>query len=104
MIANPQRLIVLFAALQAFASLSVDISLPALPNIAQDLAASEESTQTTISIFSLGMCLGMLVFGPLSDKYGRRRLMLGGIFLYTLVTIACVFAQTVENLIALRFL
>lgn len=104
MIANPQRLIVLFAALQAFASLSVDISLPALPNIAQDLAASEESTQTTISIFSLGMCLGMLVFGPLSDKYGRRRLMLGGIVLYTLVTIACVFAQTVENLIALRFL
>ena len=104
MLTNPQRLIVLFAALQAFASLSVDISLPALPNIAQELNASEESTQTTISIFSLGLCLGMLVFGPLSDKYGRRRLMLSGIALYAFVTIGCVFSQSVDSLIVLRFL
>jgi len=104
MLTNPQRLLVLFAALQAFASLSVDISLPALPAIAQDLAASEGATQGTISIFSLGMCLGMLVFGPLSDKYGRRRLMLSGIVLYIIVTIGCVFAQSVDSLIVLRFL
>ncbi len=103
MLANPHRFIVLFAALQAFASLTVDITLPALPQIAKDLITSEAQAQLTVSIFMAGMCLGMLIFGPLSDKYGRRRLLHGGIVLYVLATIGCWFAESIEALVAWRF-
>ena len=104
MLANPQRYIVLFAALQAFASLTVDISLPALPQIAKDLATTEAQAQLTVSIFMAGMCLGMLIFGPLSDKYGRRRLLLAGIVLYVLATIGCWFTSSIEELVMWRFM
>ena len=104
MLANPQRFIILFAALQAFASLSIDITLPAMPTMAADLLASETSVQSSISIFSLGLFLGMMLYGPLSDKYGRRPLMLGGIGLYILSTLACVFADSVTNLVFWRFM
>jgi DHA1 family bicyclomycin/chloramphenicol resistance-like MFS transporter len=104
MLANPQRYLVLFAALQAFASLTVDISLPALPQIAEDLVATDAQTQLTVSIFMAGMCLGMLIFGPLSDKYGRRQLLLGGIAVYIIATVGCWFAPTVDSLVAWRFL
>ena len=104
MLANPQRFIILFAALQAFASLSIDITLPAMPTMAADLLASETSVQSSISIFSLGLFLGMMLYGPLSDKYGRRPLMLGGIGLYILSTLVCVFADSVTNLVFWRFM
>jgi DHA1 family bicyclomycin/chloramphenicol resistance-like MFS transporter len=81
-VANPQRLIVLLAALVAFGPLSIDMYLPSLPLIAQDLQAPESSIQLTISAFLIGLFIGMLFYGPLSDKYGRRRLLLGGITLY----------------------
>lgn len=104
MLANPQRYIVLFAALQAFASLTVDITLPALPQIAQELSTSEAEAQLTVSIFMAGMCLGMLIFGPLSDKYGRRRLLLGGIVLYVAATIGCWLSSSIEQLVIWRFM
>ena len=104
MLANPQRYIVLFAALQAFASLTVDITLPALPQIAQELSTSEAEAQLTVSIFMAGMCLGMLIFGPLSDKYGRRRLLLGGIVLYIAATIGCWVSSSIEQLVIWRFM
>ena len=104
MLANPQRYIVLFAALQAFASLTVDITLPALPQIAQELSTSEAEAQLTVSIFMAGMCLGMLIFGPLSDKYGRRRLLLGGIVLYVAATIGCWVSSSIEQLVIWRFM
>jgi len=103
-VANPQRLIVLLAALVAFGPLSIDMYLPSLPLIAQDLQAPESSIQLTISAFLIGLFIGMLFYGPLSDKYGRRRLLLGGITLYLIASIGCMLASSAEWLIAARFL
>lgn len=103
-VANPKRLIVLLAALVAFGPLSIDMYLPSLPLIAQDLQASESSIQLTISAFLVGLFIGMLFYGPLSDKYGRRMLLLGGISLYLVASIGCMMASSAEWLIATRFL
>lgn len=100
---NPGRLIVLLAALVAFAPLSIDTYLPSLPAIASDLGADAAHVQLTISLFLAGLCLGMLVYGPLSDRYGRRPLLLGGMGLYLLATVGCMFAGSVEQLVAWRF-
>lgn len=83
---RPQRLIVALAALVAFAPLSIDTYLPSLPLIASDLASRADEVQLTISLFLAGLCVGMLFLGPLSDRYGRRRLLIGGIALYLLAS------------------
>lgn len=100
---HPRRLIVLLAALQAFGPLSIDLYLPGLPLIAADLQSPESSIQLTITAFLLGLFIGMLFYGPLSDKYGRRPLLLGGISLYLLGSLGCILAQDANQLIALRF-
>ncbi len=102
-VANPQRLIVLLAALVAFGPLSIDMYLPSLPLIAEDLQAPESSIQLTISAFLVGLFIGMLFYGPLSDKFGRRGLLLGGIGLYLVASIGCILANSAEWLIAARF-
>lgn len=103
-VANPQRLIVLLAALVAFGPLSIDMYLPSLPLIASDLGAPEAQIQLTISVFLAGLCAGMLIYGPLSDRFGRRKLLLGGISLYLLASIGCTLAAKAEQLVFWRIL
>jgi DHA1 family bicyclomycin/chloramphenicol resistance-like MFS transporter len=103
-VANPQRLIILLAALTAFGPLSIDLYLPSLPLIAADLPASEASIQLTISVFLAGLSLGMLLYGPLSDRFGRRPLLLGGIGLYVAASLGCALANSAEYLVLYRFL
>lgn len=91
-VSNPNRLIVLLAALVAFGPLSIDMYLPSLPLIASDLQASQADIQLTISAFLVGLFFGMLFYGPLSDKFGRRKLLLGGITLYLVASIGCFLA------------
>src|SRR3979411_698027 len=66
------RLFVLLGSLTAFGPLSIDMYLPALPAIARDLAASESVIQLTLTACFIGLALGQIVAGPLSDAYGRR--------------------------------
>ncbi|MCQ4348611.1 Bcr/CflA family multidrug efflux MFS transporter [Pseudomonas stutzeri] len=103
-VANPQRLIVLLAALVAFGPLSIDMYLPSLPLIAGDLGAPEAQIQLTISVFLAGLCAGMLLYGPLSDRFGRRKLLLGGIALYMLASVGCILAAKAEHLLFWRIL
>ncbi|MEH6412539.1 Bcr/CflA family multidrug efflux MFS transporter [Pseudomonas sp. CGJS7] len=101
---HPSRLIVLLAALVAFAPLSIDTYLPSLPSLAQDLTADTGRVQMTIGVFLAGLCIGMLFHGPCADRYGRRPVLLWGMVLYLAATIGCMAAGSVEQLIAWRFL
>ena len=100
---NPHRIIPLLAGLQAFSPLSLDLYLPALPQITEQLASTESRVQLSITSYLVGLFLGLLFFGPLSDKFGRRRLLLGGIIIYIIAGLACAITDSVNSLIAWRF-
>lgn len=100
----PLRLVLLLGAFTAVPSLSLDFYLPALPAIERGMGASQAGVQVTITGCLIGFALGLLVAGPVSDAHGRRRPLLVGVALYTLATLACAFAPTIEVLIGLRVL
>ena len=101
--AREGRFILLLGALVAFGPLAIDLYLPALPAIAAGLAASAEAVQSSITVFLAGFAVGMLFYGPISDRYGRRTVMLTGIALFALASLACLLATAVEQLIVARF-
>jgi len=101
--AREGRFVLLLGALVAFGPLAIDLYLPALPAIATGLAAKPEAVQLSITIFLAGFGIGMLFYGPISDRYGRRAVMLSGIALFAAASLACMLATGVEQLIAARF-
>ena len=101
--AREGRFILLLGALVAFGPLAIDLYLPALPAIASNLVASAEAVQLSITVFLAGFSLGMLFYGPISDRYGRRTVMLSGIALFAAASLACMLATAVEQLIVARF-
>ena len=100
----PVELVLLIGALSAFAPLSIDMYLPGLPAIATELGASPAEVQLTLTACLIGLALGQLVSGPLSDTYGRRRPLLVGLALYTVASLLCAAAPTVWTLVAARLL
>ncbi len=101
--AREGRFILLLGALVAFGPLAIDLYLPALPAIAAGLSATAEAVQASITVFLAGFAVGMLFYGPISDRYGRRTVMLSGIALFCVASLACLMASAVEQLIAARF-
>jgi len=99
-----RSLIFILGALTAFGPLSIDMYLPSLPALAADLDASTSRVQMTLSSYFLGGALGQLLIGPLSDRFGRRPLILAGMGLYVLTSAFCALSSGVEMLIAQRFL
>lgn len=102
--AGEGRFILLLGALVAFGPLAVDLYLPALPAIAAGLGSGAEAVQATVTVFLAGFSLGMLGYGPISDRYGRRPVMLAGIVLFVLASLACALAVDVGSLVLARFL
>lgn len=100
----PRSIMILLGALVAFGPLSVDMYLPSLPLLAQDLHTSIKSVQQTITIFLLGFSLGMLVYGPLSDQFGRKKLLQIGMLIYIVATLGCALSQQIEQLQLFRLL
>lgn len=96
--------LIILASLAIFGPLSIDLYLPALPQIGRDLGVDAGMMQWTLSGFLLGFCIGMLIYGPVSDAIGRRPVILFGIALFIVASLACAFARSIELLIALRFL
>lgn len=90
--------------LVGFGPLSIDMYLPSLPTIAQSLHTNTEWVQLSVSTFLTGFCAGMLFYGPLSDKYGRRAILLIGMTIYIVASLACSMATNIEQLLAARFL
>ncbi|MGE0846231.1 MAG: multidrug effflux MFS transporter [Flavobacteriaceae bacterium] len=93
----------LLALMTALGPLSTDMYLPSLPAIARALSASEAEMQLTLSVFLVGMAIGVIGYGPLSDRYGRRPVLLAAAGLFALTSLACMAARSIETLIALRF-
>jgi DHA1 family bicyclomycin/chloramphenicol resistance-like MFS transporter len=98
------RFILLLGALVAFGPLAIDLYLPALPAIAAGLRAPPAAVQSSITVFLAGFAIGMLFYGPVSDRHGRRTVMLTGIALFTLASLACLLATAIGQLIIARFI
>lgn len=96
-------LILILGSLAALGPLSIDMYLPAFPDMSRSFGASASSIQLSLTACMLGMALGQIIVGPLSDVRGRKRPLLLALSAYLLVSLACAFAPTIEVLIALRF-
>jgi DHA1 family bicyclomycin/chloramphenicol resistance-like MFS transporter len=97
-----RRQIIVLAALSAFGPLSLDMYLPGLPSLTRELHATASAGQLTITACMLGLGLGQLIAGPLSDARGRRGTLLTGIVAYAVASVACAVAPTVGLLVAAR--
>jgi DHA1 family bicyclomycin/chloramphenicol resistance-like MFS transporter len=98
----PRRLLVVLGALSAFGPLSMDLYLPALPRLSADLGSTEAIGQLTVTACMIGLALGQLLIGPVSDRYGRRRPLLIGVGAYAVTSLACALATDMGLLIGLR--
>ncbi len=95
--------IALLIFLMALGPISTDLYLPSLPSIAAELKADQAEIQLTLSVFLLGFATSQLIYGPLSDRFGRRPVFIGALVLYLLASLTCSFSNTIEELIILRF-
>lgn len=98
------RLVAILALLCAMTPLSIDMYLPALPSLVATYQVSRGEVQLTLSAFIVAFGAGQILYGPLGDHFGRRPVLLGGVLLYIVASAACAVAQSIEQLIVLRFL
>jgi len=92
------------ALLGAVAPLATDTYLPSFPQVASDLHASESSVQLTLTLFMIGMGLGQLFWGPISDRRGRRGLLLWACALFVAASVVAPMSTSIGMLVAMRFL
>ena len=96
------KLAFLLAAIAAIGPLSIDMYLPSLPTLVRALHASAQNGQTSVSIFFVGVSLGQFVYGPASDRFGRRSLLLLGACVFTAASIVCAASSSISILIGAR--
>jgi DHA1 family bicyclomycin/chloramphenicol resistance-like MFS transporter len=97
------ELILLLGAVTAFAPMSIDMYLPALPLLGMEFGATAGHVQLSVASFFLGLAVGQGFYGPLSDRFGRTRPLYAGLLLFVLASIGCALAPTVDFLIVVRF-
>lgn len=93
-------LFIVLGAIGALTPLAIDMYLPAMPSIAKDLGTTAGQVQITLTAYTAGFAIGQLLHGPLADSYGRRPVMLGGIFLFA---VAAVVSATTHGIDALTY-
>jgi DHA1 family bicyclomycin/chloramphenicol resistance-like MFS transporter len=99
---TPGRLALLLGALSAFPAMTIDLYLPGMPQMAEDLHTSPGFLQLTVTLFVIGLALGQLVVGPVSDARGRRGLLLAGLAGYVVASVCCLVAPTALTLLVAR--
>ncbi|MGB7277962.1 MAG: multidrug effflux MFS transporter [Pseudolabrys sp.] len=92
----------LLAGLSAVGPLTTDMYLPSLPDIARQLGASSAQVQLTISAYLVGFAAGQIIYGPVSDRHGRKPVLIGAIALYCAASLACALSTSIEMLIVAR--
>ena len=97
-------LLPLLAAVIAISPLAIDMYLPAMPILAEQLSTDMPMVQNSLSIYLLGYALGLLFFGPQADKRSRRKLVMLGISGFIVMSIAIAFVTSIEQFLSLRFL
>jgi DHA1 family bicyclomycin/chloramphenicol resistance-like MFS transporter len=98
------RLILILGALSAFGPLAIDFYLPGFPAMAAAFGTDETRIQNTLASYFLGLSFGQLLYGPVADRFGRRIPLLFGVVVFTLASLGCAFAPTLESLTLLRFI
>ncbi|GAA2978833.1 multidrug effflux MFS transporter [Actinokineospora diospyrosa] len=98
-----RRVAVVLGLLEMFGPISMDLYMPTLPQLATDLGTSESLAQATMSACMLGLALGQLAVGPLSDRFGRRKPLLVGVALFAVLSLVCAVTPSIELLLAARF-
>lgn len=102
-IATSRVVLLLLVVMTGIAPISLYILVPALPVLATTFGRDISIAQMTVSLYMVGIALSQLIMGPLSDKFGRRPVLLGGLALMVAASVACIFAETLPQLIAARF-
>ena len=97
-------LILILGMLTAIGPLSIDMYLPAFPDIAKSLHTTVAQVTLSLSSFFIGISAGQLLYGPLLERYGRKNPLYAGLCIYLLASIGCAFAASVNALILLRLL
>jgi MFS transporter, DHA1 family, multidrug resistance protein len=97
-------LILILGGLTALTPFSIDMYLPGFPAIAKDLSTSAAKVSLSLSSFFIGIALGQLLYGPLLDRFGRKKPLYIGLSVYILASIGCVFIHSINGLIGLRII
>ena len=96
-------IVIILGLLAMLMPLSIDMYLPALPVISAQFGVPAGSAQMTLSTYILGFALGQLLYGPMADSIGRKPVILGGTLIFAAAAVACALAQSIDQLITMRF-
>lgn len=96
--------ILLLGLLTAIVPFTIDMYLPGFPDIARSLNTTVSKVALSLSSFFIGMGIGQLLYGPLLDRFGRKKPLYAGILIYCITCLGCAYTTSIENLILLRFL
>jgi DHA1 family bicyclomycin/chloramphenicol resistance-like MFS transporter len=102
--ATSRSMLLLLVAMTGIAPVSLYLLVPALPVLAGTFGSDISVVQMTVSLYMVGIACSQIIMGPLSDRFGRRPVLLAGLGLMVIASAACIFAQTLPELIAARFL
>ncbi|GAA0881156.1 multidrug effflux MFS transporter [Algoriphagus jejuensis] len=98
------KIVLVLGALCTISPFSIDMYLPGFPEMARDLDTPISNIQLSLTAYLVGIAIGQLFYGPLLDKYGRKKPLYIGLGIYVLASVGCALSQSVENLIVMRFL
>lgn len=96
-------LYIILVAVSTNGPLAMNIFVPSIPGLMEEFSATSGTVQLTLTVYLAGLAISQLVYGPLSDIYGRRPVMLGGLSLYVVASLLCAFANSIETLMVARF-
>jgi DHA1 family bicyclomycin/chloramphenicol resistance-like MFS transporter len=99
---HQNTILVVLGALSAIAPFSVDMYLPGFPAIARDLRTDVAHVGFTLTSYFIGLSMGQLVFGPVLDRYGRKKPLMVGLLVYIIAAVGCTFSPSIYYLIGLR--